>query len=262
MNTIGECRLCLKVRPLCESHLIPAGAFRLLRDPAAKNPNPVYVGDDEAFTSSKQAKDYLLCEPCEQLFTKRGEDWVLANCYRAKDDFKIREALYRHKPAVSDSGGTALYQANLIPEIDVDRLIYFGVSIFWRAGAHTWKHGKDEVHIQLGSYLEPLRLFLLDQGPFPEQMALSLRAFAMDTIGLSAYDPGSVPRAGCHLHAFSIPGLVFSLLVGRRVSAETLHYSLAPSQERCIGISPEIEREDLRLAVGRVKKADDRGFEV
>jgi hypothetical protein len=159
-----------------------------------------------------------------------------------------------------DNDGTAVYTANSIPEIDVEKLVYFGVSIFWRAGAHTWKHGKETVHIQLGPYLEPLRLFLLDQSPFPGRMALSLRVFSNNIMALSGYDPSSVRRAGCQLHLFSIPGLVFSLLVGQRVSHESLHYSIAPSPEQFIAISSEIECEDLQLALTRVKKADERGF--
>lgn len=262
MRPIRECRLCREVRPLCKSHLTPAGAFRPLRNRASKNPNPVYVSDAAAYTSAKQLQDYLLCTPCEQLLRKRGEDWVLANCYRDEQDFKIREALFRQGPAKVREDGVAVYRASSIPEIDAKQLIYFGMSVFWRAGAHSWKRAKDHIHISLGPYLESLRLFLLDQAPFPPKMVLAVRVRSTDALAASANYPISENREGYHVHQFSIPGLVFSLLVGRKVPDADLYYCTAPSLERFIGISPESDREDLHIAGSRAIRAVERGFRL
>lgn len=67
-----------------------------------------------------------------------------------------------------------MYNAAEIPGIDCQKLIYFAVSVFWRAGAHEWPWQGEYVYSEFGSYLEPMRLFLLDEESFPAGMALSV----------------------------------------------------------------------------------------
>ena len=57
--------------------------YKILREPGQTNPNPVIVGRDYAYSTSKQLTDYLLCEceECEQRFRRLGEDWVMVNCW-------------------------------------------------------------------------------------------------------------------------------------------------------------------------------------
>jgi len=82
--TEGRCRLCLAVKPLQRSHLLPKALYRLLQRQTAKNRNPVWFSRKSAWTSSTQFADELLCYDCEQRFHENGEDWVLRRCYRGK----------------------------------------------------------------------------------------------------------------------------------------------------------------------------------
>jgi hypothetical protein len=70
---LGTCRLCLERRDLKESHLLPAGVHKLLREPAAPNPNHILLTPQIAFQTSRPIKDYLLCAHCEDLFSRNGQ---------------------------------------------------------------------------------------------------------------------------------------------------------------------------------------------
>lgn len=58
----GRCKLCLEVRPLCMSHLLPKAMYRILRAENKRNPNPVLFGRDFVYQTSLQAQAYLLCD--------------------------------------------------------------------------------------------------------------------------------------------------------------------------------------------------------
>src|SRR5689334_20945536 len=102
MRPLTRCCLCLRSRELEESHLIPAGMYRISRGDPHGNPNPLLLSPDMFLQTSDQVKDYLLCHDCEELFNKNGERWVIAHCYREKDGaFKFREYLRNEVPFIS-----------------------------------------------------------------------------------------------------------------------------------------------------------------
>jgi len=57
----GTCALCLEVRDLRDSHLIPRAFYKLVRDAEAKHPNPIVVNPAITVATSKQVSDHLLC---------------------------------------------------------------------------------------------------------------------------------------------------------------------------------------------------------
>src|SRR5262245_63849308 len=81
-GAVGVCALCRRQRELRDSHLLPAAIYKLLRDPQRPNPNPVMVTRKLAGTTSWQVKARLLCDECEQQFSRKGERYVLAQCAR------------------------------------------------------------------------------------------------------------------------------------------------------------------------------------
>lgn len=56
------------------------------------------------------------------------------NCCRYPDGFKIRDAMLAHAPYAAHEGMT-VYEGARIPEIDCEKLIFFAMSVYWRAGA-------------------------------------------------------------------------------------------------------------------------------
>jgi hypothetical protein len=237
---------------LCDSHLIPAAAFKILRAQGSKNPHPIMFGEATAFSSSLQMRDYLLCRDCEELFHKNGEDWVMANCYRSIKTFALRDALQKATPKYQAEGVT-VYAAAQIPGVNCPALIYFALSVFWRAGVHTWKLGSNPHHNDLGPYEEPIRLFLLGAG-FPDNVCLSTRVSGLDSLHERLLLPFSERGNGYHMHCFGIPGLMFTLHVGKRIPKAFYHLSTAPNLERVVAMFPEAEMEELRAA-GRVARS-------
>ena len=219
------------------------------------------MGDDLAFTTSKQISDYLLCRECEERFHDKGEDWVLANCYRADKSFRIQEALQATSPKY-ENNGVKVYSGSNVPGISSDRLVYFAASIFWRAAVHTWRHENKFHHMELGPYEECFRRFLLEEGQFPEHALLAIRVSGLDTLHEIMLLPVSITESGYHKHIFRIPGLTFILYVGKQIPRAFFDLSIAPNPEHIIAVHPMSEIEELlemSKVVNRIRQP--KGYE-
>lgn len=210
------------------------------------------IGDGYSYTTSKQLKDYLLCERCEHEFHSRGENWVMANCFRDDKTFKIREMLQAAGPVNADPE-IEIYSAGSIPQFEVKSLVYFAMSVFWRAAVHVWRVDGREYGISLGPYEEPLRRYLRGQSPFPDRMALIVRVPGKSELFPTAYPPQSNNQAGFHSHQFSIPGIVCLLLSGGRIPGEFFGASMAPAPECFILIDPRSDEDEIMRAVSLSK---------
>lgn len=259
----GVCRLCKKEAALCDSHLIPAAAYCLLRAPTRRNPNPVHVGPEKAFTSSRHVKDYLLCADCEQRFDKNGEKWTLSHCSQPNRSFPIREALLASQPVYRDAA-LVLYEARNIRSIDTEKLVYFGLSVHWRAAVHKWRDvdGHALPGIDLGPYEERLRLFLLNQSRFPTGMALMIRVSGLTNLVGMLTKPESGNKSGYHTHVFFIPGIEFTLLVGSRIPDEELSISTSPAEGRFIAASPKRDRFIVNYISRRITRTPAAGVKT
>jgi hypothetical protein len=249
-----RCRLCLEEHLLCDSHLLPKSMFRILRSPLDKNPNPIVAGEGYYYPTSKQLSDYLLCEGCEQRFRRLGEDWVMANCYRDEQTFRIREILQSAVP-LSDNKEIRIYSGASITELRMDDLVYFAISVFWRAAVHTWRVDGRGYGISLGPYEEPLRRFLRGETAFPDKFVLAVRVSSRPELLKTAHAPNTGNGRGFHFHRFVIPGLVFVLLSGGRIPTEHYTASTAPAQERYISIYPKSELADLNEVITLLQKS-------
>jgi len=91
--------------------------------------------------TSKEIWAYLLCSECEQRFHKYGENYVLKNCYRGPADFPLQTALVQSGPPIV-LPKARVYRTQNVSGIEIDKLVYFASSMFWRASAHLWKDGE------------------------------------------------------------------------------------------------------------------------
>src|ERR1035437_2187556 len=160
MTMLGQCKLCLMKKDLMDSHFIPASIYKLCRD-ATTGQNPIAVSGGLAKHTTDQIRDYVFCSDCEKRLNDNGEAWFHLNMARPKG-FLIREALQKAPPALANKTFAA-YEGRAVPEIDMDQLCYFGLSIFWRAAAHRWPKLDDNKsrieRLDLNGYEEPIRLF-------------------------------------------------------------------------------------------------------
>lgn len=217
MPAIGTCKLCQKTAELQVSHFLPNAVYAQLRDDTLKNAHPVLMTEDDSIISPKQIAEPLLCVDCEQRFSKLGESWVLGNMSRVTS-FPLQDMLIKATPlGVSDDKTFAVFSAAAIPEIDMDALVYFALSVFWRSSAHQWRNIKGVMDgIKLGPYEEPIRQFLLG-GPFPADIVVQVAVWPTKDVVRAAYTPRRGRAPGYHVFNFMIPGIEFRLLTGKQI---------------------------------------------
>jgi len=166
---------------------------------------------------SAQYRGYLLCESCEGRFSKLGEKWVLANLPKKYGDpYPLQDAL---APLLPTSWGNRWERYNVsgVSAFDLEKLIYLGMSIFWRGAVHHWKTnaGQEAPHVDLGAYEEPIRRFLLGTGPFPENMLLDIDVWPYKKVLHLLYPVITEPLStDVSRYWFHVPGLQFYLFVG------------------------------------------------
>lgn len=211
--TIGDCKLCKQNGRLLESHFIPQAAIRLLRGVISKNPNPTVLTPDSMVRSSFQVAGHVLCEKCEDRFSKGGETWVIPRI-ASKTGFPLLDAV-RIAPMAHSIPGASLHACGGRSNIDLEKITYFAMSLFWRAAAHDW--GRQSSKLELGPYEELIRQYLLGVAAFPRNMSLVV-TLASDNKNVFTIIP-PVPMEKNQYRSFLcyLPGVEFMLCVGNRV---------------------------------------------
>jgi hypothetical protein len=115
-----------------------AALYRQSRRDGDPNPNPTLVTARGRFQTSKPIRDYVLCRECEQLFSRNGEPYTMAQVtQKGGRSFPLLQTLYASQPT-KEAYGAVFYGENLTPTIDQDKLGYFALSVFWRSSVHPW----------------------------------------------------------------------------------------------------------------------------
>jgi hypothetical protein len=223
--------------------------------PGAKGVEPpVHIGVNhrKPLKSSPQIKDYLLCEGCEDRLRRKGESWMTANGYHADGSFRLRDAALKKGAVFRGEEGTFIYETRGNPAIKMRQLVYFCMSVFWRAGAHTWRLGKDTIHLELGPYRESLRLFLLNEGSLPDELCLIVRMASVGYFGRTLGLPISEKHGAFRGHHFTACGISASLYVGKMIPEYFLIQSAFP--KGILTINKHFDNKQLRLVVEHVKE--------
>jgi len=254
----GSCGLCGNVGQLQDSHLIPRSIYRLLR---ASGKPVVHLTANFAIPTDREITDYFLCPSCEDLFSRNGELWVVGHCYRPRaKTFRLQTAL-RGANAVGGSQEFRLYDGSCVPGIEMDKLVYFAVSLFWRAAAHKWWN--DITQLGFGPYLDPIRLFLLGRGDLPKEAVVLITVSPAVRPERSASPPAGSRKGSCHRYYFEIPGVSFQLLLGKRIPSELRR--LCAYRTRTIVVTSISEERSLQEALklrttaklkGKLKSSD------
>jgi len=240
----GICGLCRKESDLQDSHLMPAAIYRWIR--AANKGSPVIWSKDVAFFSDAQVKGYFLCAKCEGDLNDNGERWVLKNCYRGKDRFPLLGMLNAHTPLNTEVAAT-LYHADAATSGKAGKLAYFAASVSWRASARKWQvpnRKERDWGIDLGkTYTEELRLFLRGERGFPEHAVVVAHVLSTSKLAATMMFPhgGINPERSHGVYHFSIPGILFGLLLGRRMPEQLRRYCMHRAPNHPIWVSSTIE---------------------
>jgi len=183
-----------------------------------KNPNPIVMSRGKLKQLADQLRGYTFCRDCEQLLSKKGEQWVLANIPGDQGSpFPLQDALIPENPALIGDK-INLYAGGKIKAFDMQQLIYFGMSIFWRGAAREWKSSLGGVAplVDLGGYYDPIRRFLLG-GPFPDDVVILVYVDNLKPVGNATTAVLPAKNQMADFSWFYLNGLGFALYLGKGV---------------------------------------------
>lgn len=204
------CRLCgTMVESLVDSHLLPRSAYKRINVNRKKIVQIKYA-DNAAFYDQKQISTPLLCNSCEDLFSKNGET-QMGLLWMNKNEFPMLHHLERCSQIADGS-----YDGNDLPKNICDALIYFAISIIWRGS--VWPD--DRLKSYKGSlgkkYESEFRSFLLGKGrlsnvKFFIYASSSHNDARCKIMTLPSLEPGPIGKS----HFFYILGFRFCVIIGR-----------------------------------------------
>ena len=206
---VGICKLCLLEKTLCDSHLMPKSLYRFCR---TADCDSVLITANRMMPTSRQTRHHLLCDGCETLFSRNGENWVLPTLATIEGAFPFYSMLQKQEPLFAELD-LAAYAVSNNPEIKREALIHFALGIFWKASVHSWKQGSTAPWIDLGLQSEDLRRFLRGEGGFPQNMALLVEVTPSPVRAISFTHP-MVRSTNPEMFFFYVPGIFFTVWRG------------------------------------------------
>jgi hypothetical protein len=213
MPIAGICRLCLKERDLCESHVIPKALY------PTKNQKSATITRETATPGrSPHVKEHLLCRDCETKFTRNGESDVLKWLAPKVKNFPLADRLNVALPRerFPDVSRFAAYDLGL----DAKKFAYFAVSVIWRAAVHAWTlpDGTKTSPLDLGSHEDIIRTYLLGETDFPHDVMAVIVLVCSDPEARQLWIiPCQDEEANCQNYRFIARGVLFRVMVGPNI---------------------------------------------
>lgn len=254
-DAMGTCRLCGISAQLLQSHLIPAEVYRHIRASTGKNRNPALISETCIITTSRQAKQALLCAGCENLFNNRGERWTLSQMRRQDRKFELKAYVQNVCNPIVRVGDTTLMNG----PARIDQIAYFALSVFWRAAVASWKLSKTEaIGIDLGSYEQALAAYLKDEKALPPSIALGIRVVLNPISEQLVKLPSLQQRLGAiRCYDFQIPGIHFCMWIGSQLADGWLDFCAVRTGR--VFTVPGIEADHLYAVAETLRRVKLRG---
>ncbi len=214
----GKCELCKQMRNLHDSHYAPKGGYKRNRADQITNPHPVAFVNGKAKQTSKQVRDFKFCTECEERFNKGGESYIISLIPEYGKDFELHKVL---TPPRMEHGpdGYLIFPAAKIPEVDLDRLVYFGMSMFWR-GTRKWPPADGASPPRLSMNLrqeKSIRKFLLGHSPLPGDLAIMIAVWPFKKVSPGFLMPNEEAGLPRRRYWFYYGGLIYRLALGKNL---------------------------------------------
>jgi hypothetical protein len=301
LHPVDTCPLCLQVKPLIDSHLLPRRLYSLLDNAG------LYVAEGGTGTL-RQISKHLLCGDCDNKINEKGENWTLNFCYRPDTrkwrgpnyKFRLRDEVLKNVAPMRkgtmqlwDDGQPELveiYSATANPKIRWEVLTYFAISVFWRATVTEWefegvKDGKYRI-LMSGNpeysrmYREQMHHYLVTgkEEDFPTDMTLRVHIHADEhptaMTNLPGIDEDSDGTATC---TFQIPGIGFELRMREKLHATCIvrgvehpviksnfmdQYSKRRTRQIFLGLPAAEQTKLLEKAAAMKKQMQAEGYDT
>jgi hypothetical protein len=248
---VGICPMCQGEGKLCESHFMPHSLYRICTSPGFE---PVRISKTAMYPTSKQTKDHLLCNDCEQNLSKNGEDWVLPLLPRIDTGFPLLDRVRKQAP-IYDDGVRQLYGTSLNPEVDSKKLLHFVCGIFWKGAVHSWKGAGGPTVLDLGEYAESLRRFLRGEADLPVDVAVAVSLDNAPKRLIGFIEPYRVQIERLNGYCFFVPGIVANLYTGAGAQQAYIAQCLNANTDRPIMVE---ELSKLMRNTSRIQTASAR----
>lgn len=138
-----NCALCLKNKPLCDSHIVPEFFYKPLYDDSPKRYYGISTNPDEHLDiKQKGVWKELLCEACERKLSV-WENYA-RNVFYPEPDFQQRQ------------------DRLVITDLNYSKFKLFQLSVLWRASVTERKEFK---YVDIGEHEETIRQMVSDNNP-------------------------------------------------------------------------------------------------
>jgi hypothetical protein len=213
------CRLCGNERELRLSHFMPAALY-------PRNKKKIFMTRTGTIFDPDQITARLLCDECEERFNKNGENEVLRwMAPKAKKSMSpLYQALQTSTPVWTDADLKCHWGSSL--GISPEKFVYFALSLIWRASASDWQlpNGVSFTAVDLRDYLEPIRLYLVGQATFPDDVSVMITVCSDDK-SQEFWSPPQVSPEHDALVVAPVIGVLFRIWLGR-VLPPAIHRTL------------------------------------
>lgn len=239
---VSKCPMCLEVKELVSSHLIPAAIYDYCR---SGDESPIRVADGVVMQTDRQVQAPLLCSCCEQMLNQCGETWANPKFARLGGRFPLYEMVTAVPPLFADLHSTAMN-----PLVDREKLTHFALGIFWKASIHSWRGGDHLPSIGLGPYSDSIRQWLHGESSFPEHVCLTINVARPERAPIVFRPPLETRIKGVRFFSFVVPGAVFILNTGKTIPEEVKACCFWCSAQHGIFVSDDITNQ-IWIRVGK-----------
>lgn len=155
-HKVGVCALCgpdiSGEKILRLSHFLPKAVYRYFNRFKLEGTSLLIRPKEDAkvFSMGTQVAQYLLCDACELLMTKQGEDYYLSKIMKIDVQAETQSPVYKilfhelvpiWRPINERYPGAILNAGSaMLPGIESQKLYHFVVGMFWKATFEGWKH--------------------------------------------------------------------------------------------------------------------------
>lgn len=224
---IGICGLCKQTRELQKSHLLPKAIYSIIGK-AGSNGSPSQIkfldADNNTYNQRHQITKYYLCDDCEAILDKRGENIVIKELYSDASGvgkFILRDKLDSVRGEFSNDRSCEWFSQDNIGNIDANAYLHFILGIFWKGSSTDWnnKTFPRKYKNSLGpKYEEQIRQYLITQDPcYLHKIQITVFVDTSDCPISWVEMPVFHKKNGFNVHELVLPGIRVDTTVGGKI---------------------------------------------